>query len=112
MKLAIVGSRSFTDYDLLKMEVDKLEGITEIISGGAMGADNLGARYAIQNDIVLREFLPDWDLFGKAAGFERNKKIVNACDMLIAFWDEASRGTANSIGLARDAGKKVIVVKF
>lgn len=46
MKIAIVGSRSFKDYELLKNEVEKfitensLEEVT-IVSGGAVGADTL-----------------------------------------------------------------------
>ena len=38
MKLVIVGSRTFNDYELLKKETDKLiseYNITEIVSGGA-----------------------------------------------------------------------------
>ena len=49
MKLAIVGSRTFNDYELLKDEVDKLlkkYNITEIVTGGARGADTLAEQYA------------------------------------------------------------------
>jgi ABC-type sugar transport system substrate-binding protein len=52
----------------------------------------------------------DWNKHGKAAGFIRNQDIVNACDRLIAFSHQDSRGTAHSIRLAREAGKPVIVI--
>jgi hypothetical protein len=39
----------------------------------------------------------------------RNKDIVNAVDYVVAFWDGASKGTANSIALAKKAGKGLVV---
>jgi hypothetical protein len=38
MKLAVIGSRDFNDYNLLKSELDKIF-ITLIVSGGAAGAE-------------------------------------------------------------------------
>jgi len=38
--------------------------------------------------------------------------IVEACDELIAFWDEKSSGTKYTIGYARRMGKKVMIVRF
>ena len=52
-------------------------------------------------------FLPDWDKYGKSAGFIRNKLIINEADMVVAFWDGKSKGTKNSIDLAINAGKPV-----
>ena len=58
---------------------------TLIISGGAKGADTLAKRYAAENNIPMKEFLPNWDTFGKSAGYLRNKEIVENCDGLVAF---------------------------
>lgn len=42
MKVAIVGSRSFNNNELLKQTIEKLDfSVTQIISGGAKGADSL-----------------------------------------------------------------------
>lgn len=113
MKLAIVGSRTFRDYDLLnsclKNNVDK---ITVIISGGAKGADYLAEKFAKENNIPIKVFLPDWDKYGKSAGFIRNKQIVNEADSVIAFWDGVSKGTTHSIMLAEQLNKKIKVVYF
>lgn len=113
MNVAIVGSRTFNDYGLVKKTLDKFKqdnDITKIISGGARGADSLGARYARENQIELLEFIPDWNSYGRGAGPIRNRSIINACDSVIAFWDGTSKGTANSISQAKDAGRKVEIV--
>ena len=112
MKLAIIGSRTFTDYELLKEHVSKIDNITEIISGGASGADKLGARYAQENNIVLTEFFPNWKVFGKQAGFIRNRDIIANCDSAIAFWDGKSKGTKNSIELAYKMKKSIKIIGF
>ena len=47
MKLIIAGSRTFTDYQLLchTLAPDRHR-ITQVITGGAKGADQLGYRWA------------------------------------------------------------------
>ena len=40
----------------------------------------------------------------------RNPDIVAAADRVVAFWDGTSRGTADSIEIARKTGKPVAVV--
>jgi len=112
-KVAIVGSRNFSDYLLLKATLDKLDFVpTEIISGGAIGADSLGERYAKEHNIVTNIFLPNWAEHGKKAGFLRNSDIVEASDLVIAFWDSESKGTLDSINKAKKLGKDVQVVLF
>lgn len=113
MKLAVIGSRSFNDYDLLKTNLDVIKDkITEIVSGGAKGADSLARKYAQENSIALKEFIPDWEKFGKSAGFRRNKDIVGYCDSLVAFHDGISKGTQHSLNIAEELGKKYFVVLF
>jgi len=112
MKLAIIGSRSFNDYDKLKNEVDKIKDITTIISGGAKGADTLAEKYAFEKNIPIKIFPANWSKFGKQAGIIRNKEIIDNCDKVIAFWDGESRGTKNSITVAKNKGKEVILVYY
>ncbi len=115
VRIAIIGSRSFKDTklvaDTMNSVLEKYH-IAEIVSGGAYGADTLGERWAKANNIPTRIFLPDWNRFGRSAGFRRNHDIIDNCDLCIAFWDGASRGTAHSINLARQAHKEVLIVKF
>ena len=109
MKLAVIGSRGFSDYELLCQELDKYQ-VDCIISGGAKGADQLAARYAQERKIDLVEHLPEYSKYGRRAPLVRNKLIADDSEILIAFWDGVSRGTAFTIDLARRQGKKVIVV--
>jgi len=116
MRLAIVGSRSFEEnednYILMTNAIRDIfeTGIDLIISGGASGADKLGKLFAEQNNLPYKEFLPNWQERGKIAGLERNTQIVDACDILIAFWDLVSRGTKDSINKALKSGKPVIII--
>ena len=112
MRVAVIGSRSFNDYDLMKKTLDEIKDISLIVSGGAKGADSFGESYARAKGINTLIFIPDWEKHGKAAGFIRNKDIVKNSNMIVAFWDGESRGTKNSIDMAEKLGKKVIVVKF
>jgi hypothetical protein len=115
MRLAIVGSRTFDDYELLCAEIYKnfdIYEIREIVSGGARGADKLGERFAAENGIFKRIFYPDWKKHGKAAGMIRNKDIIIHADVVIAFWDGFSRGAKDSMDYAEKTGKRLVVVKF
>lgn len=110
MRLAVVGSRGFDDYEYLKATIEKINADIEcIISGGARGADSLAARYSREKGIALREYLPEYDKYGRGAPIVRNRLIVDDCDTLIAFWDGKSRGTRDSIDYARRQGRKVII---
>jgi len=111
MKFAIVGSRTFENYDLVKKTLKDLE-ITEIVSGGAKGADSLAEKYAKENNIPTKIFKPDWEKFGRAAGMIRNKHIIDYSEKVIAFWDGISKGTKNSIDHAKKQGKLLSIVSF
>ncbi len=115
MKLAVIGSRGFNDFNLLCQKLDILmerKEITLIISGGAKGADSLAERYAEERGIPTQILKPDWEKFGKSAGFRRNADIIDACEVCIAFWDGKSKGTLHSIGLAKKKGIPVKVIEL
>jgi hypothetical protein len=115
MKLAIVGSRDFTDYELFKNEMKKYLDevtITEIVSGGATGTDSLAERLANEYSIDFVVYYPEWSVYGKGAGPVRNKKIVNRCDKMIAFPSKIGKGTQNAIQQCIQAGKTVDVIKL
>lgn len=113
MKLAIIGSRSFNDYSKLKSELkDYVSEVTQVISGGAKGADQLGEKWAKEMLKPVINYLPDWKAYGKGAGLVRNLQIVESCDTLIAFWDGQSKGTLYSINKAKKAGKTVKIINY
>ena len=111
MKVAVIGSRSFNDYELLRQTLSKLE-ITLVVSGGAKGADSLGEKYANANNIPTKIFLPDWDKYGKSAGMLRNSDIINEAEIVVAFWDGESKGCKDAIAKANKLNKKVLIISF
>ena len=114
-RVIIAGGRDFDDYELLKKKCDQLfseRWPTAIVCGEARGADSLGKRYANERDIPAMSFPADWDLYGKRAGYIRNKEMADNADALIAFWDGESRGTANMIQLARQANLPCRIVYY
>jgi len=109
--LAVVGSRHFTDYERLCHVLDSVHTpITSIVSGGAHGADSLSERYADEHNIPMVIFYPEWDKYGKSAGYRRNQLIVARADAMVAFPTRRSIGTWHSIDLARAKGIPVHVV--
>jgi len=103
-RIAIVGSRGFPNLDQVHEYVRSLPPDTIIISGGARGVDRAAEYEAKRIGLKTQIFLPDWEHFGRSAGFRRNETIVANADELVAFWDGQSRGTLHSIGLARARG--------
>lgn len=111
MKIAVVGSRTFNDYELLRSTLDKYDYIELIISGGAKGADSLAERYALENNIKTLIFKPKWSEYGKRAGYIRNINIIENSDLVIAFWDGKSKGTKHSIDLAKKNKKQLLIIQ-
>ena len=98
MKLAIVGSRNFTNYKYFCQVIAQVKTeITLIISGGARGADTLAEKYAKEKAIPYLIFPANWDKYGKQAGILRNQDIVNSAEAMIAFLASESKGTRDSI---------------
>lgn len=113
MRIAIIGSRNFNDYNLVTETLLPYKSkITLIVSGGAKGADSLGEKWAIKNNIQTLIFPADWDKHGKRAGFIRNEDIIKNCDGVLAFWDGGSKGTAHSLSLAEKYNKPIKIVKI
>lgn len=112
MKLAIVGCRDFTDYARFWERVECESGITEIVSGGAKGADAMAARYAEETGLPLKIFAADWRRLGRAAGPIRNRDLVAYADCVLAFWDGKSGGTRDAIAAAAKLGKPCTVYRI
>lgn len=110
--LAIVGSRSFKNFKKLTEYLDAhVHKIHKVVSGGAVGADRLGARWARKSKIDLQVFEPNHKKY-KHAYHHRNRLIVEACSVLVAFWDGSSTGTKYTIDYALSLKKDVVVVRI
>jgi hypothetical protein len=81
-----------------------------IISGGAKGADTLAKEFALYWGIEFLEFKADWEQYGKAAGFIRNKQMLDEGkpDLVVAF--PGGNGTANMKAITKFAKIKLIEV--
>ncbi len=117
MKLIIAGTRTFTDYELLKSKLDNLlrnipDIDTEIVSGGCKGADLLGEQYAKEFGIKIKRFPADWDKHGKKAGPLRNKEMAEYSTHCVVFWDGLSKGTASMIKLAQEKELNLRVINY
>lgn len=110
MKVAIVGSRDYADLERVRAYVKALPADTVVISGGARGVDRVAAETARLRGLQVVEYLADWNKYGKSAGYIRNADIINAADIVFAFWDGVSKGTKHSIDLAQKAGKLAEIV--
>jgi len=131
-KVAIIGSRSFTNSLLIKKFIFKLKNTkTIIVSGGQkLGADGYAKKYALDFGLEYKEFPPahyPWNSYcvlpayeyGKKYSpinfFNRNGQIVEYADIVIAFIPkntkiEESKGTHDSCKRALKINKKVIVI--
>ena len=90
MKVAIIGSREFDNFDITPYIPKET---TEIISGGAVGVDTVAKEYALAHNIKYTEFLPEYNTHGRVAPLIRNLSIVRSADHVIAFWNGESNGT-------------------
>jgi hypothetical protein len=139
LSIAIIGSRTFSDYKLMYSTVDKvieeyiqehgpiMQSDVQIISGGAIGADKLGAQYAYERGYLLTEYLAKWDdlshpdvklrvnhwgkQYDAGAGHRRNTEIIQNADIVVAFHN-GSPGTADSLRKAKALKKKIIEIRF
>jgi predicted Rossmann fold nucleotide-binding protein DprA/Smf involved in DNA uptake len=116
MKIAIVGSRTYPQLKLVEWFVRDIPLGVVIVSGGADGVDAAAIEYAKRRGMETREHMPN--LEGCKAKHEyaeryyaRNQKIVDDCDLLVAFTERDSGGTWDTIKRARKAGKPLKIVK-
>lgn len=117
--VAIIGSRSCPEgepglallnevmFPILAANPDII-----VVSGGARGADRVAEQWAKSWRMPVLVMKAHWDLYGKQAGFIRNRKIIEAVDEVVAIWDGHSRGTAHSLQIAKSLNKPITVIKL
>lgn len=116
VSLAIVGSRNMSNQTVFNTAITewiKTHGMPDqVVSGGARGADAMGAAWARKHGIPFVCFSPDWSKYGKAAGVIRNQDIVNECTHVLAFPAPQGKGTQDAIKRAERARKNVTIVSL
>lgn len=110
MRVAIIGSRQVEegiDQAVLRYLPANT---TEVVSGGACGVDAAAARVAQALRIPLRQFLPDYEAYGRQAPLQRNLQIIDYAEEVLAFWDGESHGTRHVIIECIKRGKPVRII--
>lgn len=118
MKLIIAGGRNIPEHiayaECVKWRIANRDKVaTEIVSGAARGVDTAGEEYADYYDIPVKRFYPDWDTFGKSAGYRRNLEMGQYADALLLIWDGESKGSGHMKDIMRKLNKPIyeIVIK-
>jgi hypothetical protein len=125
MRVVITGSRTITDYEIVKFCLDNSPfEIDYLILGGCRSSkdrktgrwrpepsvDKLAVRWAYNNNIMYREVEPDWNpigfpnnLYDSRAALKRDEEMVRLVAPyggLIGIWDGESTGTEYTIRMA------------
>jgi len=113
MKIAIVGSRRYTNRAKVEKVVDELPQNTIIVSGGCRGVDTWAVERAKKRNLKTIVFLPKipkkgtrWEIV--EAYYKRNARVCRESDKIIAFVAEDRRGgTENTLRTAKKLNKKI-----
>lgn len=111
MRMGVVGNRVGFTYEQVKKTLDKYLLIDTIVTGGASGVDTYAMRYAKENGLCLIVFYPDYNIESPLRYFKKNKRIVIACDMIVAFNKKEYSGTITTINLAKKYNVGVVLIK-
>lgn len=110
----IAGSRVGVTYaDIQKAISDCGWEITQVVEGGAKGADALGKQWAMNNKVSVLSMPADWAKHGMSAGYRRNVDMAEAAQALIAVrvGGAKSKGTTHMIAIARNKGLRIHVLE-
>ena len=105
-KIIVAGPRNYFNIPVINNNLNILlkqygQNI-EIVTGGAQGVDNIAEFYARANNIKLITFLPQYHIFNnKSAPIIRNSKMAQYANILIAFSNGKSKGTAHMVRFAQ-----------
>ncbi len=132
MKVAIIGSRKYTNKKRIQEFVFKLKEKykekLEIVSGGQRdGADGYAKKYALEFDLNYSEFPPVHYQYNQHCVLEsfnygkpyavwhyhsRNKDLVEYSDVVVAFIPKniISKGTESALKEAKKKEKKYVII--
>ncbi len=110
--LCVCGGRDYQDKDRAFATLDRVHSkrpISQLVHGGASGADALAGEWAAQRGVAVKVFPADWQAHGRAAGPRRNADMVAyGIDGLVAF--PGGRGTADMVRQCRASAITVMEV--
>lgn len=110
MRVAIVGSRRFSETERVTEYVSSLPPKASVITGSASGVDAAATKAARAKGIPVQVLPASFEEISDAGrSAARNQRLIDACDVLVAFWDGSSKGTRSTVERALDSGKEVHV---
>mgnify|MGYP000554287223 CR=1 FL=1 len=126
MKILVCGGRDYDNKDKVfrvlnelcirhskfyKCDDNWLPSDVTIITGGAKGADDLAAAFAMVHWTDYKEYPADWKKYGRGAGPIRNREMFNDSepDIVLAF--PGGKGTEDMINVARKGNCEVRVLE-
>lgn len=113
MRVLVTGGRTFQDREWLWAGLNlihrhpQMGPITEIIEGGAPGADTRAREWAHWNEIVCTTVPAQWEKHGRAAGYIRNSEMAKMRpDLVLAC--PGGKGTANMVEIAESSKLRLV----
>lgn len=115
--LWVVGGADFSDKKLFADKLGLLlagkDGETiAVVTSGTSGAELYAELWAKKNGHLFARLAPDWDQFGRSAGYVRSEVMSNVADGLVAFYDGADRGTSTVINYAMRVEIPTRIVRY
>lgn len=117
MNVLVCGSRMFALGDggreTVRERLDEIlkEHEFRLITGGANGPDEWARQWAVDTEVDHLVLYARWEEHGKRAGILRNLRMLDEKpELVIAFWDGKSKGTAHTIEGARTRNIPVDVI--
>lgn len=114
--IGIIGTRrrnSFKDFQLTKHQFLKIYNPGDTICSGLCpkGSDKFAVDLSKELDAKVLWFPADWEKYGRAAGFIRNRDIAKHSDILIAVVsDDRGGGTEDTIKKYLKLGKTNLIL--
>ena len=111
MKVIVCGGRDYSDIRNVFMKLDEFHvetPITELMQGGAAGADYIAKTWAEKRGVTVHTIKADWKKYGRSAGPVRNGEMLKwGPDVVIAF--SGSIGTEDMKNKAMNSKVRVVV---
>ncbi len=109
-RVGVVGSRHFPELERVARYVRELPAGASLVTGSASGVDATVARVARERGLPVRVLGASFQE-ARDAGVAavRNQRLIDLCDVLVAFWGGSSPGARGSGPRALDSGKEVHV---
>lgn len=116
MKIGIIGNRDYPCQEHIELLVSILPEDTRVVSGGAIGPDSWAAQAAIDRGLPIPLVFPIEQVPGMSKSqftqkaHERNYRIVENSDFVIAFVCRPAGGTWHTLNCADQVNKPTLVL--